>query len=251
VNTVNKEIFSVLERPQENEIITTDELPVEGWCFSTLGGVDSIQILIDDKNVDETKNGIERIDVFKKFSSYESAINSGFCTKIKLDGLSGGTHFLKIIAKSNNTEKLIGNVVKFELDTSLKIHPNDEMMNYIFEVGFTEKEYFNEGRKNAYSFAEAVNRYKPTLLKGKFVLEYGCGHGRICRYLPKLFSPSKLFVADVWDDAVNFCANEFNANPLLITDEKTLSGYNTQFDIILSYSVFSHLPLVSFGIGYR
>jgi len=233
VSTEDKEIFGALEHPEENEIITTDEWQVVGWCFSTLGGVDSIQILIDDKNVGETRNGIERKDVFEKFSSYESAINSGFRTKIKLDGLSGGTHFLKIMAKSNNTEKLIGNVIKFELDTSLKIHPKDEMMNYIIELGFPAKDYFIQGRENAFGFAEAINQCKPTLLKGKKVLDYGCGHGRICRYLPKLLSPSKFVVADVWDDAVNFCAKEFNATPFLITDQKTLSAYQIRCDFIL------------------
>ena len=136
--------------------------------------------------------------------------------------------------------------MEVEESVSLKIHPNDEMMNYISERGYTSKEYFNQGRNNAQTFAETVNRFNPTFLRGKSVLEYGCGHGRICRYLPKLLYPSKLFVADVWNDAVNFCANEFNAIPLFITDEKTLSTHNTKFDVILSYSVFSHLPPSSF-----
>ena len=133
-----------------------------------------------------------------------------------------------------------------EEEVSYKVNPNDEIMNYIVGRGFSAKEYFNQGRKNAFTFTEAIHRCKPALLKGKQVLDYGCGHGRICRYLPKLLSPSKFFVVDVWDDAVNFCAEEFNATPFLITDEKTLSDYNTQFDVILSYSVFSHLPPSSF-----
>jgi len=108
VSTVDKELFGALGHPQENEIITTDELEVVGWCFSTLGEIVTIQILIDDKKVGETKNGIERKDVFEKFSDYKSAINSGFRTQIKLDGQSAGTHVLKVLAKSNNTEKLIG-----------------------------------------------------------------------------------------------------------------------------------------------
>jgi len=52
--------------------------------------------------------------VFKK-NPVTFAINSGFNTKIKLDSMNDGIHQLKIIAKSNNIEKLIGNVVKFQL----------------------------------------------------------------------------------------------------------------------------------------
>ena len=32
---------------------------------------------------------------------------------------------------------------------NLKVHPNDEMMNYVIEMGWSEDGYFNEGKKNA------------------------------------------------------------------------------------------------------
>lgn len=133
-----------------------------------------------------------------------------------------------------------------EESVNLKIHPNDEMMNYVLEIGYSEDGYFNQGKLNALAFRDAIKQFKPSLLSGKHVLDYGCGHGRVCRYFPNLLSPSKFVVADVWDDAVNFCAEEFNAASLLMTDEKTLSTYNTKFDVILSYSVFTHLPPASF-----
>ena len=136
--------------------------------------------------------------------------------------------------------------MKFEESVSSKVHPNDEMMNYIIKMSWSEKDYFDEGKKNALAFQDAINQFRPSFLSGKHVLDYGCGHGRICRNFPKLLSPSKFAVADVWDDAVNFCADEFKATPFLITDEKTLSTYNTKFDVVLAYSVFTHLPPSSF-----
>ena len=102
-------------------------------------------------------------------------------------------------------------------------------------------------KKNALTFKDGISRHKPSLLLGKKILDYGCGHGRICRYIPKLFFPSKLVVSDVWDGAVNFCAEEFKATPFLITDEKSLSTYNEKFDVIFAYSVFTHLPPSSFN----
>ena len=136
-----------------------------------------------------------------------------------------------------------------EIDDSvnLKVHPDDEMMNYIIDIGFDTDDYFNSGKKNALTFKDGISRHKPSLLSGKKILDYGCGHGRICRYIPKLFSPSKFVVADVWDGAVNFCAEEFKATPFLITDEKSLSTYNEKFDVIFAYSVFTHLPPSSFN----
>ncbi len=135
-----------------------------------------------------------------------------------------------------------------EIDDSvnLKVHPDDEMMNYIIELGFATDDYFITGKKNALTFKDSISRHKPSLLSGKKILDYGCGHGRICRYIPKLFSPSKFVVTDVWDEAVNFCAEEFKATPFLITDEKSLSTYNEKSDVIFAYSVFTHLPPSSF-----
>jgi len=136
--------------------------------------------------------------------------------------------------------------MEIEESVSLKVNPNDEMMNYILELGFSEEGYFGQGKQNALAFRDAIKQFKPSLLSGKHVLDYGCGHGRVCRYFPKLLSPSKFVVADVWNDAVTFCAEEFKATPFLITDEKILSMYETKFDVILAYSVFSHLPPSSF-----
>jgi len=125
---------------------------------------------------------------------------------------------------------------------SEKIHPDDEMMSFSKNKHGTEKNYFKNGRVDSEFFVDAIKRHKPLLLKSKKVLDFGCGHGRITRYLLGLLNPSKLVVSDVWDSAVDFCAQEFNAIPFLISNENPISNLNTKVDVIISYSVFSHLP---------
>ena len=127
-----------------------------------------------------------------------------------------------------------------------KIHPDDEMMRFVKNKGRSNQVYFQNGRIDAEFFVDAIKRNKPSLLKNKRILEFGCGHGRITRHLPILLSPSQLVVSDVWDSAINFCANEFNAVPFLISDENQISNLKIKFDVILTYSVFSHLPPHSF-----
>jgi len=122
------------------------------------------------------------------------------------------------------------------------IHPNDEMMQFIKNKKFPESHYFENGKKHCQMFFREIKRLQPSLLSDKRILDYGCGHGRITRHLKSMLKPSKLVVADIWDSAVNFCANEFNARPFHISDTNKISSVDEKFDIIISYSVFSHLP---------
>ena len=82
--------------------------------------------------------------------------------------------------------------------------------------------------------------------KGKKILDYGCGHGRVTRFLPHFFAPSKLVAADVTKIGVDFCAKEFGITPFLISDKNIISSMNQKFDVIICILVFSHLPPKSF-----
>jgi len=83
---------------------------------------------------------------------------------------------------------------------SEKIHPDDEMMSFAKKIHGEKNSYFKNGRVDSEFFVDAIKRHKPLLLKSKKVLDFGCGHGRITRYLPGLLNPSKLVVSDVWEN---------------------------------------------------
>ena len=133
-----------------------------------------------------------------------------------------------------------------ESSVSTKISPDDEMMNFMKTKGKLTDDYLKAGKIDASVFVQTIKKWRPSFMFGKKVLDYGCGHGRITRYLPKFIAPSKLVVADVWQSAINFCAQEFNGIPFLVSKDHPISELRLKFDIIISMSVFSHLPPVSF-----
>ena len=84
-------------------------------------------------------------------------------------------------------------MAKLSTDIISKVlHPDDEMMKFIKLKKLPESHYFKMGEQHHKMFIESIKRLQPTLLSGKRVLDYGCGHGRITRHLNTLLHPSKL-----------------------------------------------------------
>ena len=75
----------------------------------------------------------------------------------------------------------------------------------------------------------------------KSILDFGCGHGRVCRAIRAEFPSSKITVCDLKRDAVDFCKKEFDATPIYSSDQIRDISLPGEFDLIWVGSVFSHL----------
>jgi len=125
---------------------------------------------------------------------------------------------------------------------SIKIHPQDEMIIPVRKNKKPDTAYFEAGIRTVKIFREIANKLNPSLIKGPKVLDYGCAHGRIARHIPFMLEPSSFVVADVWDEGVKFCVEEFDAQPFVISNDNMISKLGVKFDLIFCVSVFTHLP---------
>jgi cyclopropane fatty-acyl-phospholipid synthase-like methyltransferase len=76
------------------------------------------------------------------------------------------------------------------------------------------------------------------------VLDFGCGHGRVLRHLKAEFADSKLAACDIDHSAVDFCADQFGAEPIYGQHNPSKIQWPTRphrFDLIWCGSVFTHL----------
>lgn len=82
-------------------------------------------------------------------------------------------------------------------------------------------------------------------LRGAQVLDYGCGYGRLMRLMYYFCNPATLFGVDPALESIEVCTKDG------ILGHLALSGYlptslpveGVKFDLIYSYSVFTHLSL--------
>lgn len=113
---------------------------------------------------------------------------------------------------------------------SFQINRNDAMFRYPLQVHGAMplkilKEYFHTGAEAAdyiYSFAP----------KAKKILDFGCGYGRVSRFLKVRFPEADLLVSDPKKSAMDF----------QIENLKTIADDHSPVNLIFAGSVFTHLP---------
>lgn len=79
--------------------------------------------------------------------------------------------------------------------------------------------------------------------KPERILDFGCGHGRVMRWMRALYPDAEIIAADRGRDAVDFCTKTFGAVPVYSNDtyeDIPLGGY---YDMIWVGSVYTHLPI--------
>ena len=72
-------------------------------------------------------------------------------------------------------------------------------------------------------------------------LDYGCGYGRVLRWVAGKQTAIPCFAADVNQQAVRFCAFEFHATPYVVEPDVARLTFPQSFDVIWAGSVFTHL----------
>lgn len=91
-------------------------------------------------------------------------------------------------------------------------------------------------------FKELQERYVGPLADCRNILDFGCGWGRIIRFFLKDVAPSKLWGVDPVEEMVSLCKQQNTwCNFEAIRTRPPCHFQENTFDLIYSFSVFSHL----------
>ncbi|MDX2266290.1 MAG: class I SAM-dependent methyltransferase [Hyphomicrobiales bacterium] len=87
-----------------------------------------------------------------------------------------------------------------------------------------------------------IARYKPTALNGAVLLDFGCGWGRLTRFLPRLTSAANIWALDPMESSLEQCRIHRVPGNFRLSDRLPTSlPLDCKFDVAFSYSVFTHL----------
>lgn len=162
--TIN-EIFGFLDEANHNITQKPTELRVRGWAFSTLGDDLTIEIYLDGKLVKKTGRNIPRPDVARTYPKFKDSFSCGFDCTISLNDLKELKHILKVLAKTNDNEKIIGNRnIVLKTDEITKPDSNQKLLQLAqdFKVkleGIKTKDKAYQNSELAEIFDELYLRY--------------------------------------------------------------------------------------------
>jgi SAM-dependent methyltransferase len=120
------------------------------------------------------------------------------------------------------------------LTVSDAIAPDDQMFTPTFG-----QHYFYVGRSNILAISNILNarlNYSGGDEPIKTILDFGCGHGRVTRWLRAAFPDAVISVTDHLPSGVEWCVQQFDCRA--VQREVTAGAY----DLIWLGSVFTHLP---------
>lgn len=116
------------------------------------------------------------------------------------------------------------------------ISPND----YMWKTKHNKASYLEEGWSAARTIFSACMIEE---LSPRTIVDFGCGHGRVLRWLNALFPNAHLIAVDRVADPVNFCAETFGATPFIANSSFDDLNICNENDLIWLGSVYTHLPM--------
>jgi SAM-dependent methyltransferase len=119
-----------------------------------------------------------------------------------------------------------------------RIHPNDFMFDHASpEEVASYAERAGNVLANIEASLAAGNRTFDDVQRW---LDFGCGYGRVVRFLVQRVPPARVWASDVLQDAADFCSSEFGVRPLYAQPDLEALELE-RFDFIYAISVLSHL----------
>ncbi|RYD53591.1 MAG: class I SAM-dependent methyltransferase [Sphingobacteriales bacterium] len=116
--------------------------------------------------------------------------------------------------------------------------PEPYMIYETFRMDYAR--YYTSGRETATEILQAVASF--TDLRGKVILDWGCGPGRVIRHFPALLPDTRCYGSDYNPAYVRWCAAnlpEIHFEPNGLTPP--LPFADQQFALVYALSIFTHL----------
>jgi len=126
-----------------------------------------------------------------------------------------------------------------DLDTNFPVPPA-ELMERV--MGCQNPRWFKIGGLNSFAeFVDAINRHCE-LRSVRRLLDWGCGSGRVTVHFLLQRNMAEVFGCDIDPDGIAWCSDHLRPGNFSRIDPWPPTPYNdATFDLVIAYSVFTHL----------
>ncbi|HLO52474.1 MAG TPA: methyltransferase [Kamptonema sp.] len=154
-------------------------------------------------------------------------------------------------AESSVVKAFIENKVKFPEHFKTNICEDDEMYLYSLSNLNNDRDralvrYYAIGSRILDSVKQVVEWHFDKFENVSSFLDFACGYGRFTRFLIQELPPERVWVSDIYANAVKFQEEYFGVNGIVSTTKPEDYAVERKFDCILACSFFSHMPEKTF-----
>ncbi len=131
-------------------------------------------------------------------------------------------------------------------DRNIAFHPGSPVRPVVAEISPRDTmyegdlaHYHSVGRSGLRCLATSLQLLGTSEISS--LLDFGCGYGRVLRYLHAAFPAARLGASDVDREAVDFCARTFGAVPFYGASNPNRIDTGERFDVVWCGSVLTHV----------
>jgi SAM-dependent methyltransferase len=135
--------------------------------------------------------------------------------------------------------------------------PEDDLLHYTLEFAAGAhsalryyhgvRMYFEGGKWNCAEVEKVLADAGFTLAQARSMLEFACGYGRLTRHFVHLLPAERITGSDIDPGAVAFVRRRFGVDGFTSTASPDRLSHGRRYQLIVVVSLFSHLPLDSWG----
>ena len=216
----------------------------------SLGGIEQ-GLITAVRNVKDYSSRIKGANV-NWSQSWEGSFNSVFINKIRkfiVQAVNPSHDTIRLTSPESKEKRplkaLINTVAKNPGTFVDIVSPNDEMF-LVLLPRVTEQESLSCYIRTGIMCLESIE--KILVASGKAFssvnsfLDFGCGYGRVTRFLIQEMDADKIWVGDIYKEAVDFQRKYFNVNGFYSHTEPSKVEFPGRFEVIYVGSLFTHLP---------
>lgn len=151
------------------------------------------------------------------------------------------------LVENSVIKAFIQDQTKFPEKFKLNICEDDEM--YLFSLNNVKDDrdralvrYYSIGRRILDTVKQVVEWHFGSFENVPSFLDFACGYGRFTRFLIQEIPPERIWVSDIYANAVKFQTEYLGVNGIVSTGKPENYLIDRKFDCILANSFFSHMP---------
>ncbi|TMA58757.1 MAG: class I SAM-dependent methyltransferase [Deltaproteobacteria bacterium] len=214
-----------------------EELRVHGWMVHPTGPFGTIELVVDGRSVASQAPGI-REDVGQVMSRTPRAHRSGFDFRFRPPSPRGR---IEIIGRRGLTVRgRMQSTYRADLETAFPSPPAHLVTRITASPNF--KAFRMEGLRLVTEFTDAIRRHRREPVRR--LLDWGCGCGRLSLHLVADHVAAEHFGCDIDAEAVAWCAENVGGTFSAIAPVPPTEFPAGFFDVVIGYSVFTHLTEV-------